>query len=245
MDELEDGAVCTPDGCIPAAQPAPVKFAGALIVDLSIVSDVVCPWCYIGKRRFEKALGLLGPDFPIRVTWRPFELNPQMPKEGIERHIYRQRKFGSLEYSAQLDAQVASAGAGDGISFRHDLMKRTPNTFDAHRLLWRAHRLGVQDALAETLFRAYFCEGRDVGDRAVLAEMGEKAGMAREETLAFLHGQEGAEDVRRDMTAAQQGGITGVPAFVANGWMLFSGAQQPQAIAGVLRQVAEALRKSA
>jgi predicted DsbA family dithiol-disulfide isomerase len=243
MDELEEGQVCGVEGCAPAAAAKPA--AAGPIVDISIVSDAICPWCYIGKKRFEKALALLGTDFPIRIAWRPFELNPDMPKEGVERRVYRERKFGSLEHSAQLDAQVAAAGAGDGIQFRHDLMLRTPNTFDAHRLIWHGARAGVQDALMDRVFRAYFSEGRDIGDAAVLAELASEVGLARDSVLAFLASNEGTDEVRQDEEIARRAGISGVPAFIANGWLLFSGAQRPDAIASVLKQVAAELRKTA
>ena len=245
MEELEEGAVCGTDGCAPAGAAQAKTVAAGPIVDLSIVSDAVCPWCYVGKRRFEKALAALGPDFPIRVTWRPVELNPDMPKEGIERRVYRMHKFGSLERSQQLEAQVAAAAAEDGIIFRHDLMQRTPNTFDAHRLIWRSGNAGVQDAMMERLFRAYFSEGRDIGDAGTLVELAAEAGLDREETRKFLEGTEGADDVRRDETNAQQAGISGVPTFIANGYLLFSGAQRPDAIATVLRKVAEQIRQPA
>src|SRR5262249_45616316 len=157
------------DGCTtpakPAAGAAALGHAGEAI-EVLIVSDVVCPWCYVGKRRFEKALKLIGSDVAFRVRWLPFELNPQMPPGGAARAEYRMKKFGSLERSRAMDAQIAQAGAGEGIRFRHDLMKITPNTFNAHRLMFLAGRAGpaVQDALCEVLFRAYFCEGRDVGN---------------------------------------------------------------------------------
>jgi predicted DsbA family dithiol-disulfide isomerase len=245
MDELEEGQVCGVEGCAPAGAAAPAKpVAAGPVVDLSIVSDAICPWCYIGKKRFEKALALLGPDFPIRIAWRPFELNPDMPKEGVERRVYRERKFGSLEHSAQLDAQVVAAGAGDGIIFRHDLMQRTPNTFEAHRLIWHSARAGVQDALMERLFRAYFSEGRDIGDMGVLAELASEVGMARADVLAFLASNEGTDAVRQDEEIARRAGISGVPTFIANGWVLFSGAQRPDAIATVLKQVAAELAKT-
>ncbi len=119
---------------------------------IEIVSDLICPWCLIGKRRLAKALDLLAPELEITVRWRPFELNPDMPKEGMERSAYRARKFGSLEKSRALDAQVAAAGAQDGIEFRFDRIARTPNTFDAHRLMGfalREHGAEVERALAE------------------------------------------------------------------------------------------------
>ena len=134
---------------------------------IDIVSDVICPWRFIGKRRLEKALRLLPSESEIEIHWRPYELNPDMPAEGIDRKLYRTRKFGSWERSQALDAQVAQAGAGEGIPFAFDRMERTPNTFDAHRLIWLARVEGVQDAVVEALFQAYFVDALDVGDREV------------------------------------------------------------------------------
>jgi predicted DsbA family dithiol-disulfide isomerase len=128
---------------------------------IDIVSDVICPWCFIGKRRFEKALRLLPEEIQIDVRWRPFELNPDMPSEGISRELYRTRKFGSWERSRALDAQVAEHGAGEGIRFAFDRMERTPNTLEAHRLIWLAGEQGVQGAVVEGLFQAYFVHARD------------------------------------------------------------------------------------
>src|SRR4029077_7022477 len=122
----------------------------ALLVD--VISDVICPWCFIGKRRLEKAVAAV--DGPVGVRWLPFQLNPAMPKEGVSRREYRTRKFGSWERSLELDARVIAVGKSEGISFAFDRIDRTPNTFDAHRLIWLAERHGVQDAVVEALFRA-------------------------------------------------------------------------------------------
>lgn len=127
---------------------------------VDVISDVVCPWCYVGKRRLEKAIAAL--DRQVKVRWLPFQLNPTMPKEGISRREYRTRKFGSWERSLELDAQVAAAGKAEGIHFAFERIERTPNTLDAHRLIWLADQQGVQDAVVEALFRAYFTEGRDI-----------------------------------------------------------------------------------
>src|SRR6266576_4868712 len=123
--------------------------------DLLVFIDVICPWCFVGKRRLERALTMIDPE-SVRVTWLPFELNPDMPMEGMERRAYRTRKFGSWERSVELDGQMTEMGAGEGISFHFDLMARTPNTFNAHRLIWLARRAGSQVALVEALFRGYF-----------------------------------------------------------------------------------------
>src|ERR1700704_2966728 len=132
---------------------------------IDIVSDVICPWCFIGKRRFEKALRQAPQTIQAEVHWRPFELNPDMPAEGTDRKLYRTRKFGSWQRSQALDAQLAEAGAGEGILFAFDRMERTPNTFEAHRLIWLAGRQGVQDAVVEALFQAYFINAQDLGNR--------------------------------------------------------------------------------
>ena len=233
----DEAIVCGIDGCAtPAAstRTEPVAVAGAL--ELSIVSDAICPWCYVGKRRLEQAIALMDGVRPVRVAWRPFELNPQMPKEGIERREYRMRKFGSWERSLALDTQIREVGKSVGIAFRYDLMKRTPNTLDAHRLIWLAGHLGVQDAMVETLFRGYFSEGRDIGDPAVLADLAATAGIGREQATAFLSSTNGASEVAAEEQVAIRAGLSGVPTFVLNGRVLFSGAQPPEMIAQALSQ---------
>ena len=181
---------------------------------IEIVSDVICPWCFIGKRRFEKALRLLPPDIEIEVHWRPFELNPDMPAEGIDRKLYRTRKFGSWERSQALDAQVAHAGVGEGIPFAFDRMERTPNTFDAHRLIWLAGVEGVQDAVVEALFQAYFVDTLDLGDREVLERIANAAGL---DVRDFLDSERGREPVRDEESRARRRGVQGVPFFLING----------------------------
>ena len=141
---------------------------------LDIVSDTICPWCYVGKRRLAAALPVLGLTFD--VTWRPFQLNPTMPREGLDRRAYRSAKFGSWEKSQALDAQVTEAGASAGLVFRHDLMAKTPNTVASHALIRLARETGdaaMQDRVVEALFSAYFTQGLDVGDLAVLADLAE------------------------------------------------------------------------
>jgi predicted DsbA family dithiol-disulfide isomerase len=236
MADLEEGAVCSADGCGDAAQPAAAAMAAGPAFELSIVSDAICPWCYIGKRRLERALGMLGNPNAARIVWRPFELNPDMPKQGIERSVYRERKFGSLERSRQMDAQVSQAAAGEGLAFRYDLIHRTPNTFDAHRLIWAATG-PRQDALMEAIFNAYFCEGRDIGNADVLAGLAPAGGLDAARVRALLAGNEGRAEVEHDLMVARRAGLSGVPTFVAQGRALFSGAQAPETIAAVLRQI--------
>jgi predicted DsbA family dithiol-disulfide isomerase len=234
MAQDDEAIVCGIDGCATPASARAETVLPSSATELSVVSDAICPWCYVGKRRLEQAIALMDGVQPVRVTWRPFELNPQMPKEGIERHEYRMRKFGSWERSLALDAQLTEVGKTVGIPFRYDLMKHTPNTFEAHRLIWLAGRLGVQDTMVETLFRGYFCEGRDIGGMGVLADLAAVAGIDREQAAAFLKSTGGAAEVVAEEEAATRAGLSGVPTFVLNGRVLFSGAQPPEMIAQAL-----------
>ncbi len=143
-----------------------------MTLTVDVISNVICPWCFIGKRRLEKAVHSLDAQHEVRVRWHPFQLNPSMPREGIPRKDYRTAKFGSWAKSLALDAQMNEVGASEGIAFALDRIARTPNTVDAHRLIWSAGEEGVQDAVVEAQFRAYFCEGRNVGDRETLLDAG-------------------------------------------------------------------------
>jgi predicted DsbA family dithiol-disulfide isomerase len=188
---------------------------------IDVISDAICPWCWIGKRQLDTALTTLRQEgLRFSVHWRPFQLNPDMPAEGVERSAYRAAKFGSLERSRELDAQVAEAGRAVGLDFRHDRMQRTPNTVRAHRLI-RFAEGPLQHALVEALFRAYFHEGQDVGDTAVLAEVAAGVGLDAGE---FLAGQEQEEQVRAEDAYFRRIGISGVPSFALEGRVLFSGA---------------------
>ncbi|HMI97123.1 MAG TPA: DsbA family oxidoreductase [Micropepsaceae bacterium] len=211
----------------------------AAIPDLLVFIDVICPWCLVGKRRLERALTLIGQE-TVRVRWMPFELNPDMPKDGMDRRAYRTRKFGSWERSEQLDAQMTEMGESEGISFHFDLMARTPNTFNAHRLIWWLRPTGGQDALVEGLFRAYFTEGRDIGSQDVLRDLAVEAGMEREAASAFLQGDEGALQVSQEEEVARRAGLSGVPAFILNRRPLLVGAHPPEIIASALRRAMDA-----
>lgn len=209
---------------------------------IDVVSDAICPWCWIGKAHLSAALEELraeGQEF--RIRWRPFQLNPDMPEGGVPREEYRIGKFGSLERSRQLDAQVASAGQAAGLEFRFDLMKRTPNTVAALRVIRMAGEAGVQDAVVDALFRAYFQQGRDIGDAATLAEVAGDAGMDREAVAAMLAGSEGREEVLAEDLAARRAGLTGVPSFLMDHHLLFSGAMPGPRMAEGFRRAAAIL----
>src|SRR3954470_15618232 len=203
-------------------------------LSVDVISDPICPWCFIGKRRLEKAVA--AHDGPVRVRWLPFQLNPQMPREGVSRREYRTRKFGSWERSLELDAQVAAAGAGEGIAFAFDRMERTPNTLDAHRLVWLAEQEGVQDAVVEALFRAYFTEGRDVGARQTLLDVVAGAGLDRGQAEGVLTSGGGLEAIREADELARRVRVEGVPFFVINGRVPLSGAQPPEAFLAAFKQ---------
>lgn len=204
---------------------------------VDVVSDVVCPWCFIGKRRLEKSLRALPAGVEPEVVWHPFELNPEMPREGMERRAYRSAKFGSLEVSQALDARLAAAGAGEGISFAFDRIHRTPNTFDAHRLIWLAQRESVQEPIVEALFRRYFLEGQDIGQRATLVDVGAAAGLSREQVERFLEGDDRGAAVRQAEAEAWSLGIHGVPHFIIDGKFAVSGAQSAEVLGAVFERV--------
>jgi len=240
MNDFILAGTCDADGgtidANPRASAAPAEKTKILSVE--IVSDAICPWCYIAKRQFERAAAELPDEVKLSVHWRPFELNPNMPAEGVDRVAYRSRKFGSWEHSQKLDAQVTAAAAQSGLALRHDLIKRTPNTFSAHRLIWLGEKEGVQEAVVEDLFRAYFVEGRDVGDGQVLAEVAAAAGIDKARVQSFLAGSEGAEEVSKAEITAQRGGLNGVPTFIINGQPAFSGALRPELMLAHLMKAA-------
>ena len=196
-----------------------------MTLTVDVISDVICPWCFIGKRRLEKAIAAHGE--PVKVQWHAFQLNPTMPKEGISRREYRIRKFGSWERSMQLDANIVATGKDEGIHFNFDRMERTPNTVDGHRLIWLADKDGVQDAVVEALFRSYFTEGRDISNRQTLIDVVAEAGLDRGKAEAVLKGDEGMEAIKEAGEQSQRLRVDSVPFFVVNGKITLSGAQQP------------------
>jgi predicted DsbA family dithiol-disulfide isomerase len=202
---------------------------------IDVISDAICPWCWIGKAHLDAALAELRQDgLEFRIRFRPFQLNPDMPEEGVERDAYRAAKFGSLERSRQLDAQVADAGRAAGLAFRHDLMRRTPNTIAAHRVIRAAEQAEVQEAVVDALFRAYFQQGRDIGDAAVLDEIAAVAGLPG--MAAMLAGDDHRDAVLAEDMAARRGGISGVPSFLMDRHLLFSGAMPGPRMAEAFRQ---------
>jgi len=196
-------------------------------ITVDIVSDAICPWCFIGKRRFEQAMAAAPQDVEILVAWRPYQLNPEMPPEGMDRKAYLSAKFGGDAKADTIYERVRAAGASVGIDFNFAGIPRTPNTIDAHRLIGLAGRAGRQDAVVEGLFRAYFLEGRDIGDRAVLAAIAAAADFNDQKIRDYLAGSDDVERVNNEDAMARRMGIQGVPCFILNRKYAISGAQEP------------------
>jgi predicted DsbA family dithiol-disulfide isomerase len=205
---------------------------------IDIYSDTVCPWCYLGKRRFELAVAAR-PQYEPRVTWRPFELNPDLPPEGVDRAAFLASRMGTPERVAEAHTELTRQGAASGIEFRFDLMERMPNTRRSHLLIAHAARFGRQTAVNERLMRAYFEEGCDIGDIEVLVRLGVEAGLAERESrsaIVLRSGQDGVVAAERHAAVL---GITGVPTFIFDGQYTISGAQEVGTLAGIFDQVAE------
>ena len=203
---------------------------------VDVYSDVICPWCYVGMKRFEAALDLLERPTGFTITWRPFELNPTMPSQGVDRKMYLEAKFGRAGAVESMLNHVREAGRQSGIEFAFDRIPRTPNTFDAHRLIWSAGREGRQGEMVERLFRGYFEEGLDLSYRATLVQLAAEAGMEGKFAVDWLASQEGVKEVRGEEQAGLQLGIRAVPYFYIEGHPGLSGAQPPPTIADWLRR---------
>ena len=198
-------------------------------IPISITSDFICPWCYIGEKRLARTIERLPTGIEVELQWLPFELNPHMPPEGMDRRTYLSRKFGSWERVRALQAQIVLAGRDNGATFDYEAIKRTPNTFLAHRVSWLAQREGKQRALVEAAFRAYFADGRDIGSPDVLAEIAGDIGLDRNAVTAWLSSEDGADSVRALERMALERGIQGVPYFDVAGTAIV-GAQPAETI---------------
>ena len=205
---------------------------------IDIFSDTICPWCYLGKRRFEAALAAR-PQYEPRVVWRPFELNPDLPLEGIDRAGYLASRPGDQKRLGDSQSSLVAVGEAVGIVFRFDLIERIPNTRRSHLLIALAARRGRQPQVKERLMRAYFEEGCDIGDLEELVRLGVEAGLEEHErrnAIVLRAGQDGVVAAERHAAAL---GITGVPTFIFDGQYTISGALEPDALARVFDQVCE------
>ncbi len=204
---------------------------------VDVYSDVICPWCYVGKRRLERALKTWD-GVPVNIRWRPFQLNPTMPRNGMDRRQYLEAKFGNPAAAQAIYNQVSTAGTEEGIHFAFERIARTPNTFAAHRLIWLAGHHDKQDEMVEMLFRQYFLEGGDIGNIETLSQAAANAGLDRAAIETCLAGDGGVEEVKLEEAAGHRLGIRGVPYFVLNGTFALSGAQPSEQLVAAFRESA-------
>jgi predicted DsbA family dithiol-disulfide isomerase len=200
---------------------------------IEVVHDLVCPWCFLGLRRLLRALRRR-PDLQADMIWRPFLLNPDMPRVGMPRTDYVVRKFGGEERARRLYASIAEIGRAEGVAFRFDRIRRTPSSVDAHRLVRWAVGFGRGAETVEALFGAHFTDGRDIGDPHVLAAVAQSCGLDAGEALRFLHGDTEIDAVHAENLRAHRLGINGVPCFVIGGRHAIAGAQEPEVIERLL-----------
>ena len=201
------------------------------MVKLDILSDPICPWCYIGKANLDRALARVeepGGDHPFEIEWHPFQLNPDMPADGADRRSYLEAKFGGKAQAVQAYARVTEAAAAAGLTFNFEAMERTPNTLNAHRLIHWAGIEGRQSQVVSALFRAYFTEGRDIGDVEVLADIADSAGMDGAVVARLLATDADVTDIRARDRHSREMGITAVPTFIVDHRHAVPGAQPPE-----------------
>ena len=208
-------------------------------VRIDVVSDVVCPWCFIGKRRLEKALAL-NPDIPVEVHWRPYFLNDWIPREGISREEYLTTKFGSPERYKEIAQRVAQAAASEGLTYAIDDISRQPNTLDAHRLIRWAEGIGKAAEMKQKLMDYYFTEGADLTNHAVLVQAAADIGLDPEDVGAALASDQDVAQIEQEALAAKEAGIEGVPCFIFGGKFAVSGAQAPEYLADAIARAVQA-----
>jgi len=212
-------------------------------VKLDIMSDPICPWCYIGKTHLDKALAAI-PDHPFVIEWHPFQLNPDMPDEGMDRREYLERKFGGKDGAVRAYAPVVEHAENAGLKIDFEGMKRTPNTLDAHRLIHWAGIEGKQDDVVDALFDAYFVQTRDIGDHEVLADIADGVGMDAAVVLKLLQSDADREDIRNRDTHSRQMGVNSVPTFIVANQHAVPGAQPPEMWEKVIGDIMSQLEAS-
>jgi predicted DsbA family dithiol-disulfide isomerase len=208
-------------------------------VRIDVVSDVVCPWCFIGKRRLEKAIAL-NPDIPVEVHWRPYFLNDWIPRDGISREQYLTTKFGSPERYKSIAQRVSAAASAEGLTYAIDKISRQPNTLDAHRLIHWADATGKAAEMKQKLMDLYFTEGADLTNHAVLVQAAADIGLDPEDIRATLESDRDVAEVEREALSAKEAGIEGVPCFIFSGKFAVSGAQEPEYLAEAIARIAQA-----
>ncbi len=209
-------------------------------VKLDILSDPICPWCYIGKANLDRALAAI-PGHPIVIEWHPFQLNPDMPREGVDRRAYLENKFGGKEGAVRAYAPVVEHAEKAGLTINFDAMERTPNTLDAHRLIHWSGIEGRQTAAVSALFRAYFKDGRDIGNAEVLADIADEIGMDASVILRLLKSDEDADLIRERDTHSREMGVNSVPTFIVANKHAVAGAQSTELWTKVITEIMEQL----
>jgi predicted DsbA family dithiol-disulfide isomerase len=207
-------------------------------MEIDIYSDPICPWCYIGKRRLERALEQRQEHKP-RLKWRAFQLNPDMPEGGIDRRQYLALKFGGAGKADQLYDNIRRVGETVGIEFAFDKIERTPNTIQAHRLIQFANDTAHAEMVIEALFQRYFVEGKAIGDIDNLIDIAVQSGLDSETVTSYMRGDENLEEVQREDSGARRLGIQGVPCFIINNQYALSGAQEPEAFFPIFEMAAQ------
>jgi predicted DsbA family dithiol-disulfide isomerase len=209
----------------------------APVMPIDVVSDVVCPWCFIGKRRLEKALALV-PDVAVEVRWHPYFLNDWVPREGIDRKTYLETKFGSVERYVGMARRVQQAADEEGLVYRLDKISRQPNTLDCHRLILWARNAGAAARMKQRLMELFFAEGADLSDREVLVQAAADCGLDGDLVPNLLAGDADVERVTREAESAKEAGIEGVPCFIFGNVLAVSGAQAPEYLADAIKRAA-------
>ncbi|MEP1329815.1 DsbA family oxidoreductase [Pseudophaeobacter sp.] len=224
------------------SQPAASNSADLPTVKLDILSDPICPWCFIGKTHLDKALAEI-PNHPFVIEWHPFQLNPDMPREGMGRRDYLEAKFGGKDGAVRAYAPVVENAEKAGLSIDFEGMQRTPNTLDAHRLIHWAGIEGKQTAAVDALFDAYFTKARDIGDIEVLVEIAGEIGMEADVVRKLLSGESDVEDIRNRDAHSRKMGVSSVPTFIIANQHAVPGAQQPDIWKQVIEDIMQQLQQ--
>jgi len=203
---------------------------------IDIVSDIVCPWCVIGFRNLKKAMEELKSELDFEISWKPYELHPEIPQEGYDKKIYMQQKFGSSGGKSRYD-EITKIGESLNFNFNFSKTERIPNTFMAHRLLWKSEEYNLQTELSEALFTAYFTDGLDIGSKEILAEISESLGMNKNEILNFLDSSEGGQETADLEMNFIEKSIGAVPTYFINDKYIIQGGQEPETFVSFLRKI--------
>ena len=204
---------------------------------IDIVSDVVCPWCVIGFINLQKAIEELNDRIEFEISWKPYELHPEIPQNGYDKKLYLEQKFGNSYGRQSPYKQIEEIGSSLGFEFNFSKTKRIPNTFNAHRLLWKAEKDGLQTELSQALFKAYFTDGRDVGSIEVLSDIAHEVGMKKLETKEFLNSKEGGQETADEEMSFIEKSIGAVPTYFINNKYIIQGGQEPETFISFLNKI--------